>query len=309
MMLARHLEEKLASLYRSGRIVGGVYIGSGQEAVSASLAHCLVKGDIYGPLIRDQAGRIGFGEPITDCTRTYFGSVHGPMRGRDGNVHRGRPREGMPAMISHLGSLISVVTGMLMARRMRGDTRCVGATSIGDGATSTGSFHEGLNLAAVERLPLVLLIANNQYAYSTPTSRQFVCRDLVDKAAGYGVEGHTCDGTDLYDCLEVMEDAVDRARNGRGPQLVVSNFLRLSGHGEHDDAFYVSEAMRRSPFAADCLVKARAFALEKGWLDESELKAIEDEHRQKVQRALAVAQRDPGPDPHNEDWRALSSFP
>jgi len=121
MLTARVLENKLGSLYKAGKIVGGVYLGKGQEAVSASLAACLKKGkDIYAPLIRDQAGRTAFGEDMLDCTRTYLGSVEGPMRGRDGNIHRGRPAEGMPAMISHLGAAIPVVGGMLLARRIRG---------------------------------------------------------------------------------------------------------------------------------------------------------------------------------------------
>ena len=124
------------------------------------------------------------------------------MRGRDGNIHRGRPREGYYAMISHLGAMIPVVAGGLMARRFRGETGVVGATCLGDGGTSTGAFHEGLNVAAVEKLPLVLVVANNQYAYSTPNSRQFACKDLLDKAVGYGVAGHRVDGTDLADCLE-----------------------------------------------------------------------------------------------------------
>ena len=153
MQTARILENKLGSLYKAGKIVGGVYLGKGQEAVSASLASCLTKGrDIFAPLIRDQAGRTAFGEKMLDCTRTYLGSVEGPMRGRDGNIHRGRPAEGMPAMISHLGSAISLVCGMLLARRIKGELDgAVGATCIGDGCTSTGAFHEGLNTAAVEK--------------------------------------------------------------------------------------------------------------------------------------------------------------
>ena len=240
MLTARILENKLGSLYKAGKIVGGVYLGKGQEAVSSSLAACLEKGrDVYAPLIRDQAGRTAFGEPMLDCTRTYLGSVEGPMRGRDGNIHRGRPSEGMPAMISHLGTAISVVSGMLMAKRLKGQMDgVVGATCVGDGCTSTGSFHEGLNAAAVEKLPLVLTIANNQYAYSTPNDRQFVCDDLVDKAKGYGVRGHSVDGTDMIACIKVMQEAVARARAGEGPQLVVASMLRLTGHGEHVDGSY-----------------------------------------------------------------------
>src|SRR5947199_6035156 len=147
------------------------------------------------------------------------------MRARDGNIHWGRPKEGLLPMISHLGAMISVVNGMLLARRFKGPAHTVGATCIGEGGTSTGSFHEALNQAAVEKLPLVLVIANNQYAYSTPTSRQFACAELVDKAAGYGVHGSSVDGTDLVDCLRVVGGAIERARAGGGPQLVVASLL------------------------------------------------------------------------------------
>jgi pyruvate dehydrogenase E1 component alpha subunit/2-oxoisovalerate dehydrogenase E1 component alpha subunit len=136
------------------------------------------------------------------------------MRSRDGNVHRGRPREGYLPMVSHLGAMISVVNGTLMARRFKGISGTAGAACVGEGATSTGSFHEALNQAAIERLPLVLIVANNQYAYSTPSSRQFACRSLLDKAVGYGVESHGVDGTELSACLKVVGHAVNRARQG-----------------------------------------------------------------------------------------------
>src|SRR5881394_194805 len=146
ILLARTLEEKLVSLYRGGLITGGVYIGKGQEAVSVACGLFLQKSDIFAPLIRDQAGRFAFGENLLDFTRTYLGSRLGPMRGRDGNIHRGRPRDGAYAMISHLGAMVPVVAGALLAHRMRGIVGTVGATCIGDGGTSTGAFHEGLNM-------------------------------------------------------------------------------------------------------------------------------------------------------------------
>src|SRR5438045_6427196 len=212
MLLARTLDEKLASLYRAGKIHGGVFLGRGQEALSVSIGLSLQKGDVFAPLIRDLAGRLAFGEPVLDAVRTYLGSALGPMRGRDGNVHRGRPKEGLFAMISHLGATISVVNGALLAHRFQGINGTVGAACLGDGATSTGSFHEAVNQAAVEKLPLVLIIADNQYAYSTPTSRQFCCTSLLDKAAGYGIEGESVDGTDLPACLEVGNNGVAKAR-------------------------------------------------------------------------------------------------
>ena len=253
MLLARMLDDKCAGLYRAGKIHGGVFIGRGQEALSVAIGLSLKKSDVFAPLIRDTAGRLAFGEPVVDALRTYLGSVLGPMRGRDGNVHRGRPKEGYLPMVSHLGAMISVVNGMLFARRMKGVTGTVGAACIGDGGTATGSFHEALNQAAIEKLPLVLIIANNHYAYSTPNDREFACRDLTNKAAGYGVEAHAVDGTDLSACLKVVGDAVARARAGRGPQMVVATLLRLCGHGEHDDASYIDPKLKASPVGRDCL--------------------------------------------------------
>ncbi|MGD0615360.1 MAG: thiamine pyrophosphate-dependent enzyme, partial [Verrucomicrobiota bacterium] len=167
-LLSRILDEKFASLYRAGKIHGGVFMSRGQEALSVSLGIALHRGDVFAPLIRDAAGRLAFGEPLLDAVRTYLGSPLGPMRARDGNVHRGRPLEGLFPMISHLGAMISVVNGALFARRLKGVSGTVGGTCIGEGGTSAGAFHEAVNQAAIEKLPLVLVVANNQYAYSTP---------------------------------------------------------------------------------------------------------------------------------------------
>src|SRR3954467_9594022 len=145
MLLARLLDDKFASLYRMGKIHGGVFLGRGQEALSVAIGVALKKGDIFAPLIRDGAGRLAFGEPMLDAVRTYLGSALGPMRARDGNIHRGRPREGLFVMISHLGAMISVVNGALLAHRFKGAKGTVGVASMGEGATSTGAFHEGVN--------------------------------------------------------------------------------------------------------------------------------------------------------------------
>jgi pyruvate dehydrogenase E1 component alpha subunit/2-oxoisovalerate dehydrogenase E1 component alpha subunit len=307
MLLARLLEEKLANLYRGGKINGGVFLGKGQEALSASLGMSLRKGDIFAPLIRDQAGRLAFGEEVIEAVRTYLGSRLGPMRGREGNVHRGRPQDGYYAMISHLGAMISVVCGGLMARRLKGETGAVGATCIGDGGTSTGSFHEALNLAAIEKLPLVLVIANNQFAYSTPNHREFACRDLVDKAIGYGIEGHNVDATDLDACLRVVGNAVERARSGHGPQMIVANLLRLAGHGEHDDAGYIPQELKDSPVGRDCLKLAECALLERGWMSAAELETLREETLRQIEETVATVQREPAPDPDQENWCALSN--
>lgn len=214
----------------------------------------------------------------------------------------------MPAMISHLGAAISLVSGMLLSKRLRGELDgVVGATCVGDGCTSTGAFHEGLNTAAVEKLPLVLTVANNQYAYSTPNDRQFACADLVDKAVGYGVRGHTVDGTDMLECIRVMRDAVSRARAGEGPQLVVASMLRLTGHGEHDDASYVDGRLRQSSLGRDSIEVGRQQAIGHGFCSEEEVAAWENEAAEVVQAAVAQAQKEAQPDPYQDDWQAFAT--
>ncbi len=305
MLLSRVLEEKLSSLYRGGKITGGVFLGRGQEALSASLGTALRKGDIFAPLIRDMAGRLAFGETVLNAVRTYLGSRLGPMRGRDGNIHRGEPARGYYAMISHLGAMVSSVAGGLFARRLRGETGVVGATCVGEGATSTGSFHEGLNMAAVEKLPLVVIVANNQYAYSTVNARQYACADLVQRAAGYGVPGYKIDGTDPSACIEVVHEAVARARAGEGPQMVVADLLRLVGHGEHDDFNYMSHALKVSPIGRDSLDVARDQLTAAGWATLAQLDAMRDQAAAEVEEACGTAIREPLPDPNTEDWCAI----
>ena len=307
MLLTRTLEEKLVSLYRGGQITGGVYIGKGQEAVSVACGLFLQKGDIFAPLIRDQAGRSAFGEPLVDVARTYLGSRQGPMRGRDGNIHRGKPADGQLAMISHLGAMVSVVVGSLMAKRFRGEKNFVGLTCIGEGGMQTGAFHEGINLAAVEQVPLVIVATNNHYAYSTPNDREFACADLVDRAKGYGFEGYSIDGTDLSACLEVVGGAVQRARAGRPPQLVVASVLRLSGHGEHDDASYVTEEVKRQPFAQDCLKLTEKKIVDLALIDAATLQSWKDDAKKQVDEAIATAQQEAAPEGDKEDWRAIST--
>ena len=306
MLLARFLDDKFATLYRAGKIHGGVFLGRGQEALSASIGIALRKGDVFAPLIRDGAGRLAFGETVLEAVRTYLGSALGPMRGRDGNVHRGRPRDGLLPMISHLGAMIPVVNGMLLARRLKGISGSIGATCLGEGGTSTGAFHEGLNQAAVEKLPLVLIIADNQYAYSTPSSRQFACDSLSEKAAGYGVEEYSVDGTDLIRCVETVSGAVQRARTGHGPQFVVARLLRLCGHGEHDDASYIDPRLKNSPLGRDCLKVAQDDLLQKEWLDRDTIDGWRNELHLEIEQAVATVQREHAPDPFKEDWEALS---
>lgn len=307
MLQTRIFEEKLTSLYRGGMITGGVYVGRGQEAVSTACGLFLQKDDVFGPLIRDQAGRAAAGEPLLNVTRTYLGSRQGSMRGRDGNIHRGWPETGQIAMISHLGSLIPVVVGKLMAKRMKGEKGFVGLTTIGEGGMQTGATHEGMNIAAVEKVPFVLVASNNHFAYSTPNDRQFACDRLVDRAQGYGYEGYQLDGTDLAACLDVIGHAVERARAGGPPQLVVASLLRLAGHGEHDDASYVPAEMKQEPWAQDCVLRTEKLITENGWLEAATLKQWRAEISAEVEEAVQAAQGEAAPVGSEEDWCAIST--
>ena len=210
-------------------------------------------------------------------------------------------------MISHLGAMVSVTVGALMAKRFHGEKNFVGLSCIGEGGMQTGSFHEGMNLAAVEQVPLVVVATNNHYAYSTPNDREFACHDLVDRAIGYGFEGYTIDGTDLTNCLDVIGSAVKRARAGRPPQLVVASILRLSGHGEHDDASYVTDEIKRQPFARDCLKAAEQTIADLNLLDAETFREWRKDAAAQVDQAISTAQKEAAPEADEEAWYAIST--
>lgn len=309
MVLARAMDERLVALYRQGGVRGGsVFSGRGQEAYSAALAMQLRSSDLYAPLIRDSAGRLAFGEDPNDVFRTHLGRRTGPMRGRDGNMHRGFPARGQWPMISHLGVSLAVIAGGMLARRLSGRERPgdldVGAVCIGDGGMNTGAAHEGLNIIAVERLPVVVAVADNQLSYSTFSDRTYACRSLVDRAAGYGLRGTALDGTDADQCLEACREAVARARRGEGPQLLVASLLRLAGHGEHDDASYVPPELKAR--FADCLPRQQERLIAEGLLDAGRAEAVWTTARERANAALAVAQGEPEADPVLDDWQAWS---
>lgn len=313
MMLARTMDDRLVALYRSSLIQGNVFTGHGQEALSAAIGMFLQRptaqkrGDIFAPLIRDTAGRMAFGEPLEDQFRTYLGKVTGPMRGRDGNVHRGNIALGQLPMISHLGAMVSLVCGTLMARRLRGEPaneRTIGVTCIGDGGMATGALHEGVNVMAVEKLPMVLVVANNQVSYSTFNDRSFACDDLVRRAAGYGMRGVSIDGTNADECLWAIGDAINRARNDEGPQMVVASLLRLQGHGTHDDASYVPDELKNK--YSDCLKSTPQRMIADDIIDQAGVDAMWAEAKETINAAYEAVRNDPTPDPKLEDWTAYS---
>ncbi|MEO8621916.1 MAG: thiamine pyrophosphate-dependent dehydrogenase E1 component subunit alpha [bacterium] len=240
MRLTRSLEERLVNLYRQTKVVGGLFRSLGQEADAVGSAYALRNGDILSPLIRNLGSMLVKGATPVEILKQYMAKGDSPTRGRELNIHFGDTERGFIGQISPLGDMVPVMAGVTLTFKMRGEDR-VGLVYVGDGATSTGAFHEGINFAAVQRCPLVVVIENNGYAYSTPTSKQTAVARLVDKAVGYGVPGERADGNDVIATYEATKRAVDRARRGEGASIVELMTYRRKGHAEHDNQSYVPE--------------------------------------------------------------------
>lgn len=244
MQLTRHFEMRLASLYRQGKVVGGVYLGTGNEATSVGATYTLKPNDILAPMHRDIGAHFTKGADLNKMALQLLGRADGPTGGKDNGSHHGDKSINTLGMISHLGTMIPVAAGAALAAKLR-KTEQVAMHFIGDGTSSIGDFHEGLNFASVMNLPVVYIIENNQYAYSTPNSKQFRCGWLAKRAVGYGIPGIVIDGTDVFEVYRVTKWAVDRARAGKGPTLIESDTMRMRGHSEHDAADYVPEEVKQ----------------------------------------------------------------
>jgi TPP-dependent pyruvate/acetoin dehydrogenase alpha subunit len=239
LKLTRLVEERLVNLYRQTKVVGGVFRSLGQEATAVGSAYALQPQDFVTPLIRDLGAVLVKGIRPRDIFAQYMAKAWGPSGGKDLNIHFGDMQKGFIGPISHLGDMIPVMTGILLGARMQ-KKRFVAVAYIGDGGMSTGAFHEGLNFASVQRLPLIVIAEHNQYAYSTPTSLQTACRDLAEKSASYGIPAHIVDGNDVIACYEVTRHAAEYARRGGGAVLIEAKTYRRKGHAEHDDQRYVA---------------------------------------------------------------------
>jgi TPP-dependent pyruvate/acetoin dehydrogenase alpha subunit len=240
MRMTRSLEERLVALYRQTKVVGGLFRSLGQEADAVGSAFALERRDIMSPLIRNMGSMLVKGATPLEILRQYMAKGDSPTRGRELNIHFGDLQRGFVGQISHLGDMIPVMAGVALSFKMRGEDRVV-LVYIGDGATSTGAFHEGINFAAVQKVPMVVVVENNGYAYSTPTGKQTAANSFLDKALGYGIAGVQADGNDVLAVYDVTKAAVNRARAGGGPTLVELITYRRKGHAEHDNQSYVPD--------------------------------------------------------------------
>jgi pyruvate dehydrogenase E1 component alpha subunit/2-oxoisovalerate dehydrogenase E1 component alpha subunit len=296
MRLTRSLEERLVSLHRQGKVVGGLFRSLGQEADAVGSAYALERGDILSPLIRNLGSMLVKGATPLEVFRQYMAKAESPTAGRELNIHFNDLERGFLGQISPLGAMVPVMAGIALYFKMTRQPR-VGLVYVGDGAMSTGAFHEGINFAAVQRLPLVVVCENNGYAYSTPSRSQTAARHLVDKAMGYGIPGIRADGNDVIATYGVTREAVERARSGGGVTLVELVTYRRKGHAEHDDQRYVPAGEIEAWEGNDPIDRYRGRLTESGWATAEEVDALDARVTAELDAALAQCLDEPFPDP------------
>lgn len=297
LVLTRLTEEKLVNLYRQTKVVGGVFRSLGQEATAVGTCYALEPQDFIAPLIRDLGAVLTKGIRPREVFAQYMAKAWGPSEGRDLNIHFGDMKRGFIGPISHLGDMIPVMTGIALGARMKRQN-VVAVAYIGDGGMSTGAFHEGLNFAAVQKLPVIIVAENNGYAYSTPTSLQTAVANLADKAAGYGIPGHIVDGNDVVACYEVMKSAADYARNGGGAVLIEAKTYRRKGHAEHDDQRYIPAGeIEWWADHNDPVNRYEHYLLTRNHADQAQLDALKADALRELEEDVTWAESSPLPDP------------
>jgi TPP-dependent pyruvate/acetoin dehydrogenase alpha subunit len=294
----RLIEERLSALYRQGKIQGGLYSSRGQEAISVGSAYALGPEDVLAPAIRNLGAMLVKGVRPLEFLLQYLQREGSPCKGRDTSLHFGGIGRGLVPPISHLGTLVPVMAGVALAARRRGKPM-VALTYIGDGASSTGDFHEGLGIASVRRLPLVLILENNRWAYSTPVSRQSRLTDLADRAGGYGIPQRVVDGNDVLAVYAATLSAVALARRGGGPVLLECKTMRMRGHSEHDDAWYVPEEEKRYWDRRDPIALYEKRLVAQGIASPADLQRIEKRCLEEIEKDLEAALAAPFPAPES----------
>jgi pyruvate dehydrogenase E1 component alpha subunit/2-oxoisovalerate dehydrogenase E1 component alpha subunit len=296
LKLTRLVEERLVNLYRQTKVVGGVFRSLGQEATAVGTAYALQPTDFLTPLIRDLGAVLVKGIRPREIFAQYMAKAWGPSGGRDLNIHFGDMSKGFIGPISHLGAMIPVMTGVLLGARMQ-KKPIVAIAYIGDGGMSTGAFHEGINFAAVQKLPLIVVAEHNHYAYSTPTNLQTAVRDLAEKAAGYNIPATIVDGNDVVACYEVTKAAADYARRGGGAVLIEAKTYRRRGHAEHDDQRYVPEGeIEWWEKHNDPIDRFEAYLLKQGVADQAKIDEITASVLQEIDEDCNWAESSPMPE-------------
>jgi len=296
MAMMREVEDRIErKLYRQGKIVGGVYVGRGQEAIPVGVGLTAEPDDVLCPSHRDLALFLIRGVHPRQIFAQYMGRVGGLTRGKDGNMHMGDMGRRIVSIISAMAASVPVAAGAALALKYKG-THNIAYCFFGDGATSRGDWHEGLNFASVQKLPVVYVCNNNQYAYSTPLTKQMACANVSDRAPGYGIPAEIVDGNDVLAVRQAAQRAADHARNGAGPYLIECKTFRMTGHSAHDAAEYVPEGLWEEWKGKDPIVRLEKRIAEKRWATREEIKRVHEDIRQEVDAAIEWAEKSPYPD-------------
>jgi pyruvate dehydrogenase E1 component alpha subunit len=297
MSLMREVEDRIErKLYRQGKILGGVYVGRGQEAIPVGTALLARPEDVLLPSHRDMAVMFIRGVPARRVMAQYMGRTGGLTRGRDGNMHMGDMSLNVVSIISALAATVPVAAGVAMGLRYKGIDG-VAFSYFGDGATSRGTWHEGVNLATVMKLPVLYICNNNQYAYSTPLSAQMACANVADKGPAYGMPAEIVDGNDVLAVYDAAERALAQVRSGGGPYLLECKTFRMTGHSAHDAADYVPREVFEAWEKRDPIVRLKKKMLAEGWAEQEQLDEIQARIVREVDDAVAWAEQSPYPDP------------
>jgi TPP-dependent pyruvate/acetoin dehydrogenase alpha subunit len=294
LRLTRACDDAILRLYKQGKIVGGAYTGNGNEATAVGSAFALEERDYLFPMHRDLGAHLVKGQTLRHVFLQQLGRAGSLTRGRDGTGHYADPALRIYGNVSHLAAMIPVAVGVALAARLRKEDAVV-LNYIGDGGCNVGDFHEGLNMAAVMKLPFVLIIENNQFAYSTPTARQHAAERLSDRGTGYGIPGVTVDGTDVLAVYDVCRTAIARARRGDGPTLIESVSMRMHGHSASDDASYVPRALLEAWKEKDPVERYARVLTGEGILDETRAQETKERIDREIEEAVASAMADPVP--------------
>ena len=296
MLITRGIEERGHILYKQGKIPGSFYTGRGNEAAAVAVATAMAADDVGCPLQRDMGVHITRGVEPWRIFAQYMGRADGPTVGRDGNVHIGDANLGLHAMVSHLPAMLPVAVGMGLAFRIREEKR-VAIAWCGEGASARGDAHEGMNFAGVRRLPVVFVIDNNQWAYSTPSHLEYAVEHLADRAAAYGFEGVVVDGTDILAVYREARRAIEKARDGGGPTLIESITLRMEGHAVHDDAYYVPREMFEEWGRRDPIERYRTWLRTFAGMTDEEEDEVTSGVKKLLNDGVQRAEESPLPDP------------
>lgn len=296
MSMMRELEDRIErKLYRQGKILGGVYVGRGQEAIPAGSAVLAERDDVLFPSHRDMALFLIRGVQPRQILAQYMGREGGLTRGRDGNMHMGDLKLNIVSIISAMAACVPVAAGAALALKYQGKPNVV-FCYFGDGATSRGDWHEGTNLAAVQKLPLVLICNNNAWAYSTPLEKQMACANVADRGPAYGIPAEIVDGNDVFAVHEATKRAVAHARSGLGPYLLECKTFRMTGHAAHDAAEYVPKHLFEKWARRDPIAVLESRMIENGWASAAEVRRFQEDVRREVDEAVAWAEASPYPD-------------